>query len=669
MLFANMASDSGDGNVKPTFPQDRLHPRVLGPSQTHFIETALLGSIWDSNFVKALHQRSLRCTLLLIAVLQSSVVPIGAQELSLQAKASLGAGWHPWYEIKTDPEESKNIIVCGTKWDAELNAALGVVYASADGGMTWQTVLEDRNSTWVTEQSCAFGAKHAAYFVSEASRVIDGEPHHQLGTTRLYMSTDGGQHWIETVKTGWADYSTSAVSSVSGKLYTFFNATTAQPGRNWGSNVGLLVFTPDGKKVAGPFFNSGMQDVGYDGVYPSNAIALRSGAVVALYWGIRVTPTGRAADFGVVRADQSHDPLLAYTMISQTPVGKDCLNFDQGSLAYDIEHDRLFVVYVDGCKDTRIMLTSSEDEGKSWAESVVVADAQHADRKIVNTSLVVRPKSVFGLLWEQGQGSGSWFFSVIRDKKLVEPPIQLSRTPGDREVSNDSLWTWIYESDGTQGGNPRAQAGATITLNVRTELNNVWRANGLAAQGDKVFAVWPSGDKDGMRLNSSMLSPTGFTSKTVTVEDANESTDPDVTQQALILYGGTQHFDNMTGTLEVCVALGNRGDTPIRAPIRLEAREIRSPLGVVSILGATNGLTGAGAQWDISDSITGNQIPPRATSNPFCLTFHVQTSPHDASSAKGDDLLILKTRVLASSDSRSRISTSETVEKVKSFKK
>ncbi len=83
-----MASDGGDGNVKPTLPQDRLHPRVRGLLQTHFIETALLGSIWGSNFVKALHQRSLRCTLLLIAVLQSSVASISAQELSLQAKAS-----------------------------------------------------------------------------------------------------------------------------------------------------------------------------------------------------------------------------------------------------------------------------------------------------------------------------------------------------------------------------------------------------------------------------------------------------------------------------------------------------------------------------------------------------------------------------------------------------
>jgi len=127
-------------------------------------------------------------------------------------------------------------------------------------------VLEDRNTTWVTEHSCAFGSNHRAYFISEASKVVDGESNHRLGTTRLYVSSDGGQQWTETFKTGWADWSTSAVSSASSRLYTFFNSrNTAEPGRNWGSNVGLLVFSPDGKNISGPFFDSTMQGLGYHG--------------------------------------------------------------------------------------------------------------------------------------------------------------------------------------------------------------------------------------------------------------------------------------------------------------------------------------------------------------------------------------------------------------------
>ena len=51
-------------------------------------------------------------------------------------------------------------------------------------------------------------------------KVENGELNHHLGRTRLYVSTDGGQRWAETTNTGWADFSTSAVSSASHRLYT-----------------------------------------------------------------------------------------------------------------------------------------------------------------------------------------------------------------------------------------------------------------------------------------------------------------------------------------------------------------------------------------------------------------------------------------------------------------
>src|SRR5262249_55500852 len=157
-------------------------------------------------------------------------------------------------------------------------------------------VLEDRSSTWVTEQSCAFGPDHKAYFISEASNMIDGEARHELGTTRLYVSMDGGQNWTEATKTAWADFSTSAVSHSSGRLYTFFNSgpTTGEAGRKRGTNVGLLVFSPDGKHVSGPFFNSEIQKHNYAGTYPSNAIPLKSGAVVALYRGLPDVQNGES---------------------------------------------------------------------------------------------------------------------------------------------------------------------------------------------------------------------------------------------------------------------------------------------------------------------------------------------------------------------------------------
>src|SRR5213078_2187380 len=201
------------------------------------------------------------------------------------AETLIAHGWHPWYEVKADSENPKNLILCGTQWDAQRNAPTGFVYVSTDGGLTWQVTLKDRSTSWVTEQSCAFGRNHKAYFVSESSQVIDGSPHHQFGTTRLFISLDGGQHWTATIKTGWADYSTSAVNTSSGKLYTLFNSWDASrdQGRNWGANFGLLVFSQDGKAVEGPFYSSAIRDLGYQSIFPKDAGGLKSGTVVALY--------------------------------------------------------------------------------------------------------------------------------------------------------------------------------------------------------------------------------------------------------------------------------------------------------------------------------------------------------------------------------------------------
>jgi len=127
----------------------------------------------------------------------------------------------------------------------------------------------------------------------------------------------------------------------------------------------------------------------------------------------------------------------------------------------------------------------------------------------------------------------------------------------------------------------------------------------------------------------------------------------DVTEHSVILYGGMQEFDGTTSTLTVCLVLRNRDSQPMRAPIKLEAREITSSMGSVTITNATNGVAGDGAVWDISNSLTGDQIPAGASSNPFCLAFHLERSSADPTSAGPESLLKLRMQVLASQNGES----------------
>jgi hypothetical protein len=589
--------------------------------------------------VKILGDQIAFVVLFFLTVMGGFVASARAQGLHLEAKVPVGAGWHPWYEIKADPEDSRNLIICGTKWDAQRDSPFGFVYVSGDRGANWQLVLEDRNSAWVTEHSCAFGSHHRAYFISEASKVVDGELYHHQGTTRLYVSTDGGWHWKEESKTGWADFSTSAVSSRTGRLYTFFHWSTGNGEPNGNHNVGLLIFSHDGKRVSGPFFDSTIQTRGYSGIYPSEAISLKSGAVVALYKGVIQGPVGPEGDLGIIGASPSPKPSLVHATIAHTILERDCINSDEGSLAYDPERNRLFVLYVDGCKDTRIMLASSDDEGRTWTKGQSIVDPQHPNQRIVCPSLVASADGVLGLLWKDGRFSGRWLFSRIQGQKLLEPT-ELSRDSEKHEVSDDSLWTVI-----DQWNDPDAarEPEPSIKLKVRSEPNVVWRGKGLIAVGDKVLAVWPSSSNEGIGLYAGTLGPKSSVLSEASTGVANLV---DVTRQTVMLYGGMQRFDRFTEALKVCLALENRGDKPMNVPIKLEVSDIRSPLGAVSILDSTNGLASLGALFDISDSVTG-YLAPNSSSTPFCLSFRLEISTKDFPPQPEGELLSIKVRVLA----------------------
>lgn len=561
---------------------------------------------------------------------------------------TIADGAHLWYEIKADPEEPSNLILCGAKWDASTNGPYGFVYASSDSGSSWRAVLEDRNSAWVTEQSCAFGFQHRAYFISEASKVIDGDSHHDLGVTRLFVSTDAGQHWMEAKKTGWADYSTSAVSSTTAKLYTFFNApSTSDPGRNRGNSVGLLVFSPNGAEVQGPFFFSRMPERDYHGVYPRDATPLRNGEVAALYYAARKTARSMEGELGLIRAGGSPQPSLEGTAIASGSFDQDCLSFDHNALAYDRERNRLFVVYVEGCKTTRMMLTSSDDEGRTWANSVVVAEREEGTA-MKYPSLVARPGGNLGLLWSEWRGTSSrWLFAEIQDKKLVGPPIELSGDAETLAASNDSLRTTIHRRGAVESEGASAASGPPIVVGVRGLAGVVWRDSGLLAIGDKILAIWPSIGPEGMRLNSRVLDARSSVANEKNAPGLVQTPLQDVTERSVITYAGKQSFDHATGTLTTCLAVANRGNEAMRLPIKLEATDVQSPAGRVSVLNAMDGFAGNRAIWDISDSVTGDRLPPGTTTNPFCLVFRVPGISRSASPLD-ESLLTLKMRVIAS---------------------
>jgi hypothetical protein len=584
----------------------------------------------------------------------------------LEHKVAVADGLHLWYEIKADPEESARLIICGTKWDALANTPFGFVYFSRDAGLTWRNVLEDRSSTWVTEQSCAFGPHHKAYFISDAAKETDIGTSPKGGTTRLFFSTDSGEHWAESAETGWTDYSTSAVSKTSGKLYTFFHTSwmSRDASRQKGNDLGVAVFSPDGATVAGPYFSSGTSDRGYTGIYPSNARSLRTGAVIALYYATRQGLNGPEIELGTMRVDQSAEPAMLRTVVAhpQSDRSGSCLNFDNGSMAYDAEHDRISVIYQDGCQATsRVMLTTSEDEGRTWSNSVAISVPKTLDGRIYNPSLVVVSDHVLGLLWEDMPCSPRWLFSYIENGALRYPPIALSAGSDRPEISNDSLWTVISQPNPVQGADPNSPAEAGIAVNVRAMVNALWRTDGILLANGKILAVWSSGTSEGMRLYSGLV---GIADSDSTPDVANQSGLNDVTRDTLLVYTGDrneagQSYDDATRTLDICGSLRNRGHHAIESPIKVRLESLSSQWGSVSVLNSTNAVAGTGAVWDITGLLTGDRIPPGTMSNPFCMSFRLGVTANNLAPIHVD-LLSFSVRVFARRDGNADVSGEET---------
>ena len=251
----------------------------IGKLESGPFEVGLLAS------VDRLH----RCMVMLLVVVLF-VPNILAQQIRVESQVEVspsGGGWYPWYEIHADPTDPANLIVCGSIGSGKENTLHGFVYSSSDSGRTWHLTLEDKNSSWVSEQSCAFGVAGRAYFVSEATKVIDGVRHTDLGTTRIFVSDDAGRSWIERAKTLWADYSSSVVDTSPGprqnRLYTFFNFPLAESGdEHRGTRVALFSLGYDDRDVVRPLFNRNMNSYGS---FPEQTIVLKNGQVLTLYWG------------------------------------------------------------------------------------------------------------------------------------------------------------------------------------------------------------------------------------------------------------------------------------------------------------------------------------------------------------------------------------------------
>ena len=541
-----------------------------------------------------------------------------------------GGGMYLWYEIRVDPEDATNMILCGSHWDAKDNALYGFVYSSVDGGKTWQSALEDRSSKWVSEQSCAFGVHGVAYFVSDASEIDrDGMPRHERGTTRIFVTHDSGRTWKEAIRTGWTDHSSAVVDRAPGpnqnRLYVFFNSpdtffrsidhhtgSAALP--RTGSSVGLISYRDGELKIDGPIFNSHMAAMNYHGAYPEDSFVLKDGSFLTFLSSQKAIAS--------VHTNPDRDVLeLPVTITSTPPDEGPCGYFLQSASAYDPLRDTLYLVYPEARDDKqcRLMVTTSVDDGKNWAkpEEMHSEDA-FPERIYAKPTLAVNHEGVLAVMWRDAPlRSDCWVFATSNDGgKSLSPGRKLNNcsSPGKdvQAITHAYFWSVMF-------GPESNQEDRETDIYLRNLKNTVWVDRAIAATPDGTFhVVWSdAGDGHGE-----------IRSAAVAVASAKQLAAPRVfgltvvNNRIAILYGGTQHYDEKSGTLTLAVTFRNNSDSAIKAPFELEATTLSSGLFDIQITNSANQVTGGGAVWDVTSAVPGGVLIPGATSQPYLLIFH-----------------------------------------------
>ncbi len=550
------------------------------------------------------------------------------------------SGWHNWTIIEADPNDSHHLIACGDKWSPETNSLSGFLYASFDGGRSWQLKVVDTTTSWVSEESCAFGPDGRAYFIADASKVFDGQPHHRLGQTHMYHSDDAGRRWSSpTVWARWTDHNALVVDNTTrpyrGTVYLFYN--TFQDWRGEASeqaqhsDIRLYpLYSRDIRKSSGGPVGKATT-VGLPGtIHPISARVLSNDSVIALFLATRTgdSVTDSIEVLTTEARAKALSPLTQIMRVAPIP-GAKCTSYP--AMAVDDSdgpfRGRIYVMGVDASSGScRILISNSSDNGKTWSRPVPVNIANESPSKSVSNgqfifTMGVNRRGVIGLAWTE-MGGACWRFSASTDGGIAFlPSVPLSDCPPNQVSSLHSLnyYMQAHAGDGRDGANTLDSSSAAFSLRAGTGY--VWRTS-MAVTPDGVFhPVWMQNEEGGGQI---------WTASVGVGEDPDGEIIPallqleDVSSQVTFAFANN-HYDEVSGTVSVDVGVINKTNakTTLKAPLFMQVTDLHSDFGAIEVENADNAQRGVGAIWDLSNLLPIQALEPGAVSDRRALLFRI----------------------------------------------
>lgn len=491
-------------------------------------------------------------------------------------------GYHGEVVVSADPESENNIIACGFRADQRTGAAYeGYVYQSSDGGRTWHEVLVDATSPWVSEESCAFGPGHLAYFATGVADTSHGVP--QYGHMRLYRSADGGRSWQTIQIDRFMDYMSLAVDTTQGPqrgtLYIFANVLDDGTGSKLIDKVPFLATRRELPafrfSVTSGNFNSDETGTKFPARYPANSAVLSDGTVLAIFLGDREVAdeqTGRRTTLFSVQLGVSRD---SGKTLQKTSVYESFIPPVPTGLAVDNSTGDIYVCWTpryERSEESNLMLGTSRDNGETWTvKSVRSAQGTALDVRAGSVSLAINKEGVLGFMWYGKNGDRAYFGVSADGGDSVAKVIALTPvSPVDRSRDTppaDERRLFVFPPAWNSASN-RLEPLKILALGPN--LSGVPFGNALVADRGGVFhAVW----------NEVANGPTSLWTRAISVQaPGNPATKPTLDglseiSDRVVTHISNVRFDRLDSLVAFDLTVTNKAQASIAGPIVVGAAD------------------------------------------------------------------------------------------------
>jgi hypothetical protein len=524
--------------------------------------------------------------------------------------------------LAINPRDDKNLIAASMV--VADGSVLSYVYASQDGGRSWQRAREATSG----DSTLKGGGDPVVYFDADGVAFF-GSLQHDLGFT-ISRSNDGGFTWDAPLIVPGGNYDREYIAfdnsggKFNGRMYAGGGIRVEDSSSKQRSSTAFVFSTDKGRTFSPPrifttdWVSERITEIG-DLLVTTDGKLIVPLKVFSLVTQSGVSPLG-----GFLGTIISEDGGLTFSAVRRGPtytLGAGFRGLQSHAVprtAIDVTHgrykDRIYLTWSDfDGKKYVVKVSYSSDLGKTWSKTISVNDnANDADPS--NPAVAVNKDGIVAVVWNDRRDDPKnvcyqlYYAVSINGGETFLPNVKAS----DGATCPQAAGNWALAAsttlDSTVDLSKELPRPTISILNIPERWPNGGDTQGLVAGSDGVFhSAWINGESGVMQLWSKELAVDRSLLQ-LDVAKPRKDLSRDLT---LEVSGPTVDF--MTHTLSVKVRLVNPLPIVFQGPFSVILDDIQSSLKDMRVLNSDNGLPARGAAWNFKVS-GGNSLAPKQRS-------------------------------------------------------